>query len=164
MARAGSKAVGRANPIYVPLVRRDAATAGKVRPSLYARSSQSYSLTIMTSDDSDGTPAPEPGYLVGAILIAGLVLPQVAVLRGFRVLQSRNGEFYVGVYLIYVGSLFLSSYYWSDRTFVLRGVMWVCEKLSHPSGRRMAFFYFALCAFLGSMSILAGCGMIEMPR
>ena len=51
--------------------------------------------------------------------------------------------------------------HWSHKRFVLRGFMWVCENFSSPSGRRMAFFYFVLCAFLGCMSILAGFGMIQ---
>jgi hypothetical protein len=51
---------------------------------------------------------------------------------------------------------------WSHTTFVLRGFMWVCEHFSHPASRRMAFFYFALCLFLGSLSILAGCGVIQL--
>jgi hypothetical protein len=111
----------------------------------------------------DGAPAPETGYLLGSLLIGGLVLPQLPVLGGFIIAsQGRAWDFYVGAYILYVGLLFLSSYYWSHKTFVLRGFMWVCENFSGPSGRRMAFFYFALCAFIGCMSILAGCGMIRM--
>ena len=45
---------------------------------------------------------------------------------------------------------------------MLRGFIWICEHFSYPAGRRMAFFYFALCLFLGTMSILAGFGMIPM--
>jgi hypothetical protein len=116
----------------------------------------------MTDDQLDGgSPAPEPGYLLGGILIAGLVLPPLAILCGFVVPQTREGEVFIGANIIYYGLLFLSSYYWSHKTFVLRGLMWACENLSHPSGRRMAFFYFALCAFLGSMAILSGWGMIK---
>ena len=79
----------------------------------------------MTSDEVASTPTPEPGYLLGALLIAGLVLPQLAVLGGFIASYSHAGDFCIGVYIIYVGVLFLSSYYWCHKTFVLRGFMWL---------------------------------------
>ena len=107
------------------------------------------------------TPTPEPGYLLGALLITGLVLPQLAVLSGFIAPYSHAGYFCIGVYILYVGLLFLSSYYWSDKTFVLRGFMWVCEHGNYPRGRKAAFIYFAFCALLGCMTILAGLGMIQ---
>jgi hypothetical protein len=114
------------------------------------------------NDDVDGSAEAEPGYALGALLITGLALPQLAVLGGFIFPDSRDGEFLVGTYIIYIGCLFLSSYYWSHKTFVLRGFMWICEHFSSPAGRKMAFFYFALCLFLGTMALMAGLGVIEM--
>jgi hypothetical protein len=110
----------------------------------------------MRADDTN-----EPGYLLGSVLIAGLALPHLAVPGGFIDPGSRGEAFVVGAYVIYIGLLFLSSYYWSHKTFVLRGFIWICERFSNPPGKRMAFFYFALCSFVGTMAILAGFGLVR---
>lgn len=52
--------------------------------------------------------------------------------------------------------MFLASYYFSHKTFFLRGLMWVCEHFSYPSGRGMAFFYFCLAFFLGTVLLIQG--------
>src|SRR5215472_16660770 len=111
---------------------------------------------IMGADDTN-----EPGYLLGSVLIAGLALPQLAALARSVDPWSRDGEFVDGAYVMYIGVLFLSSYYWSHKTFVLRGFMWICEHFSNPPGKRMAFFYCALCTFVGTMMILAGFGVVR---
>jgi hypothetical protein len=118
----------------------------------------------MSNGEFSDTTAAEPGYLLGSLLIGGLVLPQLAMLGGFIAPRSRDEELYVGAYIVYIGFLFLSSYYWSHKTFALRGFMWICEHFSYPADRRMAFFYFALCAFLGFISILAGFGITQMGK
>ena len=66
-----------------------------------------------------------------------------------------------GLYPIGLGAMFLASYYWSHKTFVLRGFIWICEHLSNPPGRKTAFFYFALCFIIGSLALLAGFGFID---
>lgn len=61
----------------------------------------------------------------------------------------------LGFYLIYLGVLFLLSYFYSDASYIFRTLIWVCENFSHPRGRRMAFFYFGLSFLLGSCALLA---------
>ena len=62
---------------------------------------------------------------------------------------------FLGFYIIYWGVLFLLSYFFSDASYVLRALIWVCEHFSHPRGRYMAFFYFGLSVLLGSGALLA---------
>ena len=57
--------------------------------------------------------------------------------------------------------MFLASYYFSQKTFFLRGLMWICEHFSNPRGKKMAFFYFALATVLGLVLVLKGLGVIE---
>ena len=56
------------------------------------------------------------------------------------------------------GLLFLAAYFFSHKTFFFRGLIWVCERFSHPRGRGMAFLYFALAFALGTMALLRGLG------
>jgi len=65
-----------------------------------------------------------------------------------------------GLLLIAWGCMFLAAYYYSHKSFFLRGLIWVCEHFSHPAHRKMAFFYFALTAGIGGMAVLTGLGLI----
>jgi len=91
----------------------------------------------------------EPGYALSFALIAGIVVPQVASLE-WGLLDGNRGTpiMLAGVYLIFLGSAFLASYYYSHKAFFLRRLMWFCEYLSYPASRKMAFFYFALATLI----------------
>jgi hypothetical protein len=91
----------------------------------------------------------EPGYALSFALIAGIVVPQVASLE-WGLLDGNRGTpiMLAGVYLIFLGSAFLASYYYSHKAFFLRWLMWFCEYLSYPASRKMAFFYFALATLI----------------
>lgn len=71
-------------------------------------------------------------------------------------IDERTESIYTGLYLQIWGILFFLSYFHSHKTFFLRWLIWVCEHLSAPRGRKMAFFYFALAFGLGSISIFNG--------
>jgi hypothetical protein len=103
----------------------------------------------------------EPGYALSFALIAGIVVPQVASLK-WGLLDGNRGTpiMLAAVYLIFLGSAFLASYYYSHKAFFLRWLMWFCEYLSYPANRKMAFFYFALATLMGSMALLAGLGIL----
>jgi hypothetical protein len=105
----------------------------------------------------------EPGYVLGASLI-GLLLVLFIACIAFEPspgrLHAGFGTVLLGVYILTWGVMFLAAYYFSHKSFFLRGLIWVCEHLSHPAGRKMAFFYFALAAFLGSMGVLKGLGVV----
>ena len=106
----------------------------------------------------------EPGYFLGITLIAVLVGFNVAVFMiapTFPPPSRGPATILTGVYLIFIGLMFLASYYYSHKTFVLRGLMWVCENFSNPRGRKAAFVYFALATVLGVAAILTGLGVLE---
>lgn len=71
---------------------------------------------------------------------------------------------FLGVYVIYLGVLFLLSYFLSDASYVLALLRWVCEHFSHPRGRHMALFYFALSLVLGIGALCASFGWIGWGR
>ena len=66
----------------------------------------------------------------------------------------------LGLYVIYLGVLFLLSYFYSHASYVLGAMMWTCEHVSHPRGRFMAILYFALCLVLGVCALFVACGVL----
>ena len=65
-----------------------------------------------------------------------------------------------GLYIIYLGVLFLLSYFFSGVSYIFSLLMFVCEVLSHPAGRHMALVYFILSLVLGSGLLLIGFGLL----
>ena len=65
-----------------------------------------------------------------------------------------------GLYIIYLGGLFLLSYFFSGVCYIFSLLMFVCEVLSHPAGRHMALVYFILSLVLGSGLLLIGFGLL----
>jgi hypothetical protein len=109
----------------------------------------------MSTDTTNGLPA-ERGVLLSATLI-GILLALLCVLTVVeRDSSSPALEVWTGLYIQVWGWMFLAAYYYSHKSFFLRGLMWVCEHFSVPPGRRMAFFYFGLCFLLGGVAILKG--------
>ena len=92
------------------------------------------------------------------MLLAALVLTQLYALFVSIRSNYQPSPTAVGLYLLLVGSTFLASYFFSRKSFLFRWFLWFCEHASVPSGRKMAFFYFALCCFLGSIALLRGLG------
>jgi hypothetical protein len=106
----------------------------------------------------------EPGYTLGILLIGILLLFNVAVFEATPTFPPPGRSLstvLIGGYLIAWGLMFLASYYFSHKTFFLRGLLWVCENFSNPRGKRMAFFYFVLATMLGVMAVLQGLGAIQ---
>ena len=65
-----------------------------------------------------------------------------------------------GLYAIYLGGLFLVSYFFPDATYVLCFLRYVCEECTRGSkGRHMAFVYFALGLGFGAWLLLLGLGV-----
>ena len=62
---------------------------------------------------------------------------------------------------IYVGLLFLLSYFLPDATYILNFMRYLCEGCSNPVGRHMAFFYFVLGLAVGIWLLAVGLGMVE---
>lgn len=70
------------------------------------------------------------------------------------------GSIFGGVYILYLGVLFLLSYFFPRRCFVFSFLGYLCEARSHPAGRAMAWFYFTLSLALGSALLLIGFGVL----
>jgi len=65
-----------------------------------------------------------------------------------------------GLYIVYLGVLFLLSYFFSEACYVFSFLSYICEACSTPAGRRMAWFYFALSMVVGSWLLLIGFGVL----
>ncbi|MBS0160741.1 MAG: hypothetical protein JSS26_19345 [Nitrospira sp.] len=92
----------------------------------------------------------QPGRWLGGAILFVLVAPQVYALTRQAIDHSyRAGQLLIGLYFLFVGFIFLFSYYIPERSFVFRGFLWFCERASAPGSRKMAFFYFGLCMFIG---------------
>jgi hypothetical protein len=89
----------------------------------------------------------------------GLFLAFVVTANLAATLAYAQRETLIGVYLLAIGSLFVAAYFLADRIVLFGWMMWVCER-GYPPSRKMAFFYFALCLFLG----LAALNVIDLPR
>ena len=70
------------------------------------------------------------------------------------------GSVLLGLYVLAWGFMFLASYFFSHKTFFFRGLIWVCEHLSFPASRKMAFFYFVLTLFIGGLTVLKGLALL----
>jgi len=109
------------------------------------------------------TPENETGLALGLLLIGALVALLIAALAsGVKSgpIQAGSGSILLGLYIMAWGVMFLASYYYNHKSFFFRALIWVCEKASHPRGRKMAFFYFALATIVGGASVLAGMGVL----
>jgi hypothetical protein len=105
----------------------------------------------------------EPGVLLGVALLAVLLCLLVQIIvNGFEPGPEirRNQGIIGGIYIQAWGLLFLLSYYFEHKSFLFRGLMWICEHCTSPKGRFMAFFYFALALGIGTLIILRALGVL----
>jgi hypothetical protein len=106
------------------------------------------------------------GVFIDILIILLWVVLLVMTLINYRVTDQTEltGGLAIwgGVYINYIGLLFLLSYFSPNKSFIFRGLMWVCMHFSSPTGKKMAFFYALLAFVLGTLAILMGIGLIEM--
>jgi len=106
----------------------------------------------------------ERGLALGVILIliaAGLLTAAMVFGLQSGPPQKGFGTILGGLYFQYLGLLFLLSYFFPTRTFLFRGMMWVCEHFSRQPGRWNALVYFGLGTVFGGVVILYGIGLIK---
>ena len=104
---------------------------------------------------------PELGYLLGGSLIAAAIVSHIVFAVTFGIPPSPDSglaSISIGVYMQSIGLLFVAAYYFSHKTFLFRAIIWVCEHLLAPRGKRMAFFYAALFFLLGTVAMVRGFG------
>ncbi len=91
----------------------------------------------------------EKGLILGSAIVAVLaILMLLPFYYGFELGSVEKGPTAIvtGLYIQFWGILFLLSYFYSHKTFFLRGLIWICENFSSPKGRKMAFFYWSQIA------------------
>jgi hypothetical protein len=118
---------------------------------------ENFALSIETIEN-------EPGIALGSVLILFLAALLVGCLfSGFETGPIKPGasSALLGIYLMAWGGMFLASYYFSHKTFFLRGIAWVFEHWSYPKGRKMAFVYAAVALLGGGYVALQGFGVIK---
>jgi hypothetical protein len=104
----------------------------------------------------------EKGLTLGVSIITVLAILMIASLSfDYEPGQFKKGHSAImgGICFQFWGVLFLLSYYFSHKTFFLRGLIWICRNFSSPRDSRMAFFYFVLFFGLGTMILLYGIGL-----
>ena len=107
---------------------------------------------------------PHPSLLLDLLIIAigaGLLIAasKFGLETGHPATRGA-GSILGGVYIVYIGVLFLLSYFFPRRCFLFSFLGYVCEACSRPAGRAMAWFYFALSVVIGSVLLLIGLGVI----
>jgi len=106
---------------------------------------------------------PHPGILLDLLIVAIALGLLVAISKlGFetgRPVTKGAGSVVFGIYIVYLGVLFLLSYFFPRRSYILRFLDYLCRERSYPAGRWMAWFYFALSVFLGTSLLLIGLGV-----
>ena len=102
----------------------------------------------------------EKGRMIDITSIAMLGL--LFYFSGFSEEIGKNtGTAYGGLYLLSIGGLFLLSYFYTENSYILKFLRWNCERFSFPSGKGMAFFYFALALLIGGYLFLVGVGIFQ---
>lgn len=91
------------------------------------------------------------GVLIGstAILIASLFIVLVAGSSGYA------QRLFSGVYLLFLGLMFLAAYFYENKSFLFRWMILICERWSFPRHRNMAILYSAVLLFVGFASIIS---------
>ena len=98
--------------------------------------------------------------LIVAVAAGLLVATSKLGLEAGRTAIRGPGAIIGGVYILYIGLLFLLSYFFPRRSFIFRFLDYLCKERSNPGGRRMAWFYFAMSVFFGSALLLVGLGVL----
>lgn len=82
-----------------------------------------------------------------AKLIVNIALSSCIALFGVLLAANASSEtklFYAAVFFFYLGSIFFASYFYQKSLVLFNAVIWVCETLSFPQSRKMAFVYAAI--------------------
>ncbi len=106
-----------------------------------------------------------PRLAVDLLIIGvGAALELLASHFGVRAgqgVQTGLGTVLGGISVIYLGTLFLLSYFFPHSSYVLNFLRYVCEECSRGArGRHMALLYFAGALLFGGWLLLFGLGVV----
>ena len=111
-------------------------------------------------EESNRHPSLLLDLLIVAIAVGLLVATSKFGLEAGHPATRGAGSIFGGVYILYLGLLFLLSYFFPRRCFVFSFFGYVCQECSRPAGRVMAWFHFALSVVIGSCLLLIGLGVL----
>ena len=120
-------------------------TLGTLAPMSQTRHSQPYLLL---------------DFVIVIVAAALLVLASSFGLEAGHPATKGAGAVYGGLYIVYLGVLFLLSYFFCRACYVFTFLQFVCTSCSCPRSRHMALFYFALGFGLGLSLLLIGLGFV----
>ena len=100
-------------------------------------------------------------FRIVAIAAALLILVLRFGLEAGHSAAKGAGTIFGGAYLIYLGVLFLLSYFFSGACYVFNLLTYLCEACSHSASRHWAWFYFVLNVVIGSYLVLMGLGFLH---
>ena len=99
-------------------------------------------------------------FIIIIVAAALMILASKLGLAAGHPATKGAGAVYGGLYIVYLGVLFLLSYFFCRACYVLTFLRFVCTSCSCPRGRHMALFYFFLSLVIGSCLLLIGFGVI----
>jgi hypothetical protein len=99
-------------------------------------------------------------FIVVIVAAALVILASQSGLEAGHPATKGAGAIYGGLYIVYLGVLFLLSYFFCRACYVFTFLQFVCTSCSCPRGRHMALFYFFLSLVVGSCLLLIGLGFL----
>lgn len=111
-------------------------------------------------EESQRHPSVLLDVLIAAVAAVLLVATSKFGLQVGHPATRGTGAIFGGVYILYLGLLFLLSYFFPRKSYVLSFLRCLCKHRSRPAGRWMAWLYFALSMVFGSVLLLIGFGVL----
>src|ERR1051325_10743353 len=99
-------------------------------------------------------------FLIVSVAVALVVLASRFGLQAGHPATRGLGAILGGLYIAYLGVLFLLSYFCSSACYVFSFLSFVCIACSRPASRHMALFYFVLSVGIGSPLFFFGFGVL----
>ena len=97
--------------------------------------------------------------LVVALAVALVILSSKLGLHAGSPATKGVGAALGGIYLIYLGLLFLLSYFFPEACHVLRFMQYLSEECARPRSHHMALFYSGLGLVIGAWLLVIGLGV-----
>ena len=107
----------------------------------------------------------QPDWLLDLLFV--LVLGSLAagsLAAGFELGPVKRGPtaVFLGLYIQSWGALFLLSYFFPGRSYLLKGLMWACEHGRGVQGRWTAILWGIFAIVLGTVPLLQGLGLLPV--
>lgn len=98
------------------------------------------------------------GIFLITILVGLLSAAWIAGMSTDRPPPPGPGPVFMGMFLVALGLMFLSSYYLSEQCFFLRWLLKLSMAFPGANNRKMAFLFSFICTLVGIGAILDGSG------